>query len=196
VLTDFLFFARHLPGFVGFYNGEGAGATIPWHFHFQFFKRPEGQIFPLEAAARTATAGHDSRPPLVIRKYPIKAIYFSGTEREIVTRAAAWAEHWTDFYERNPALSANIIVVRDKLNPEHFHLYFVPRNKHFSHAPGIAGLVGGLEIIGEFVFSTEAEKQQLVSGQIDYSTLVRVLAGVEAPGVEEFLDNIPALTLA
>lgn len=196
VLTDLLFFARQLPGFVGFYNGEGAGATIPGHFHFQFFKRPEGQIFPLEAAARAAIAGHDSRPPLVIRKYPIKAIYFSGSEQEIVKRAAAWAEHWTESYERNPALSANIVVVRERHDRERFHLYFVPRNKHFSHAPGIAGLVGGLEILGEFVFSTEAEKQQLQSGHIDYGTLVRVLAGVEAPGVEEFLNNIPALTVA
>jgi hypothetical protein len=43
--------------------------------------------------------------------------------------------------------------------------------KRYSHAPGIAGLVGGLEVLGEMVFSTQEEKVRLGSGQIDYPSI-------------------------
>jgi hypothetical protein len=189
-LDDFLELSSRLPGFVGFYNGEGAGATIPGHFHFQFFKRPEGQEFPLERAASIAVAEVHRHLPLVIRKYPIKAIYFVGKREEIVRQASRWVEQWTNYYESGKALSANMIAYREPKDADTFHLFFVPRNRFYSHAPGIAGLVGGLEVLGEMVFSTQEEKVRLVSGQIDYPSIVRILASVEAPGVAEFLDTI------
>ncbi|MCM8595654.1 DUF4922 domain-containing protein [Accumulibacter sp.] len=190
ILDDLLDLTSRLPGFVGFYNGEGAGATIPGHFHFQFFKRPEGQEFALERTASIAAAEVHRHLPLVIRKYPIKAICFSGRRADIVLQANRWIDQWTSHYESSRALSANMIAQRAPQDGDSFHLFFVPRNRLYSHAPGIAGLVGGLEVLGEMVFSTDEEKARLVSGQIDYHSVVRILASVEAPGVSEFLDTI------
>jgi hypothetical protein len=68
-----------------------------------------------------------------------------------------------------------------------FHLYFVPRNRHFSHGPGMIGLIGGLEVLGELVFSTAEEKQSIDSGRFDFQEAWSCLAAVEAPGVEDFL---------
>lgn len=193
-LSDLLDLTERLPGFIGFYNGDGAGASIPGHFHFQFFKRPEGQEFALEKAAGLAMADLHQHLPLVIRKYPIKTIYFCDSRDKIIEQAGRWVRHWTEFYESDQALSGNIIATVEEPGgePKRFNLYFVPRNKFYSHAPGIAGLVGGLEVLGEVVFCTEEEKLRLVSGQVDYHSVVRILASVEAPGVGEFLDTIPA----
>ena len=53
ILEDLVTLSERLPGYVGFYNGTGAGASIPGHFHFQFFKRRASDAsFPLEVAAR------------------------------------------------------------------------------------------------------------------------------------------------
>ena len=38
VLSDLCELADRLPNHIGFYNGVGAGASIPDHFHFQFFQ--------------------------------------------------------------------------------------------------------------------------------------------------------------
>ena len=184
ILSDLLDITGMLPGFVGFYNGAGAGATIPHHFHFQFFKRPEGQEpFALEQAAAHTEA------PFVIGEdeYPITTIYFRGSKGEIVEQAKGWVYAWTEFYENHPALSANIIATVDLEHDQHFRLYFVPRNVYFSHAPGMLGLVGGLEVFGELVFSSEIEKQHLDTGRVDYDFVVNVLRAVEAPGVREFV---------
>ena len=49
VLRDLCQLALRLPNHVGFYNGVGAGASIPGHFHFQFFHRaPDFPSFPIE----------------------------------------------------------------------------------------------------------------------------------------------------
>lgn len=177
--------------FSGFYNGKGAGATIPSHFHFQFFRRPEGQEFLLEKMARVATAESGGHVPLVIRRYPIRAMYFCGRRDEVIAGASAWARRWTEFYHNSPTFSANLIATLSISNPDLFNLYFIPRNSFYSHAPGMAGLVGGVEVLGELVFSTETEKQQLVTGQVCFQSVAAVLASVEAPGVDEFLDAIP-----
>lgn len=59
-----------------------------------------------------------------------------------------------------------------------------------SHAAGMDGTVGRLEILGELVFSTDGEKVRLDAGSVDYSTVAQILAAVEAPGVREFLRMI------
>lgn len=133
--------------------------------------------------------------PLVLRKYPIKAVYFYGERQDIVDQAGRWVRDWTAFYETTQALSANIIARKSRRrdnNTDNFHLFFIPRNQFFSHAPGMAGLVGGLEVLGEIVLSDQEERQQLVKGHTDYDTAVRILESVEAPRVAEFFDMVPA----
>jgi hypothetical protein len=112
ILHDFLEITGRLPGFIGFYNGEGAGATIPGHFHFQFFERPVGhEPFPLEHTAESA----QRFAPTVLRRdrYPITTLYFRGDRKAIVDRAATWVGTWTDVYHNDPTLSANIIAMTD-----------------------------------------------------------------------------------
>ena len=74
--------------------------------------------------------------------------------------------------------------------PDAFDLYFVPRNRLYSRGPGMVGTVGGLEVLGELVFSTELENERLNAGMVDYMYVHRVLAAVEAPGVGDFLRTI------
>src|SRR3989338_6062670 len=52
IVQDLYDVASQLPGFVGFYNGVGSGASIEEHFHYQFFKIPSGHgQFPLQLVA-------------------------------------------------------------------------------------------------------------------------------------------------
>jgi hypothetical protein len=185
--ATFLEITSQLPDFIGFYNGKGAGASIPHHFHFQFFKRPEGQEpFALEDVAARAKVH-----PFVLTgdEYPITSIYFRGERQRVIAEATQWVHRWTEFYNNNMALSANIIATLDDELHDVFHLYFVPRNTAFSHAPGVVGIIGGLEVLGELVFTTDLEKQHLDSGRVNYDYVKRVLSAVEAPGVREFVKK-------
>ncbi len=189
ILADLLDVSGQLPGFIGFYNGEGAGASIPTHFHFQFFKRPQGQPpFSLEVAA----ARKVNKPPfnLTERDYPIACIYFRGRSGEILEQAVTWVCNWTRFCNHHEYLSANIIAIKDTEAENDIHLYFVPRNKYFSHAPGMQGIIGGLEVLGELVFCQDVEKEQLIDlGRVDYQFVKCILHSVEAPSVHAFLKR-------
>ncbi|MBF0176233.1 MAG: DUF4922 domain-containing protein [Magnetococcales bacterium] len=195
IVRDFLYFVDHLPGYVGFYNGEGAGATIPHHFHFQFFKRPEGQgLFPLEASAAAtirASSGHTNTPRLVA-DYPITAIYFHGSSEEIVAQVVKVTDLWEQLYVDKHSLSANLIGAPDPKNPGQYHLFFIPRNKTFSRGPGMVGIIAGLELLGEIVFATEEEKRYLDQGQVDYHYVKRIIASVEAPRARELWQLVEA----
>ena len=190
ILKDFLEITRQLPDFIGFYNGEGAGASIPHHFHFQFFERPRGkQLFSLELAARQIPRA-SVRDYAGVLNYPITSIYCHGIEEFIVEKVITWLNNWTNIYKNNLAVSANIIATLDENENGKFHLYFVPRNKFVSHAAGMVGMIGGLEVLGELVFSSDDEKKRLDSGGVSYESIAQILKAVEAPGVREFLRTI------
>ncbi|MBF0625145.1 MAG: DUF4922 domain-containing protein [Magnetococcales bacterium] len=184
VLHDFLHLVGELPNYVGFYNGEGAGATIPHHFHYQFFRRPEGHgFFPLEAAAQEGVKrglSRESRPGPVAG-YPISAIHLDGERESVIAQATRVIELWEQINADPTALSANLIGTQDPDHAGHFHLYIVPRNKTFSRGPGMVGVIAGLELLGEIVFSTAEEKQYLDRGRVDYHFIERILASVAAP---------------
>ena len=55
----------------------GAGASIPGHFHFQFFHRaPESQSFPIEE--RDFTTAKNGDDPEFILGYPINILRWQG----------------------------------------------------------------------------------------------------------------------
>ncbi|MBF0135240.1 MAG: DUF4922 domain-containing protein [Magnetococcus sp. DMHC-1] len=194
VVQDFLYLVNNLPGYVGFYNGDGAGASIPHHFHFQFFKRPEGQgLFPLEiAAAMTAgnTSAKGSGKPHLVPNYPITAIHFHGTSADIVAQVVKVTSLWEQLYVDKHSLSANLIGTPDPDHPGLYHLYFIPRNKTFSRGPGMVGIIAGLELLGEIVFATEDEKRYLDQGRVDYHYVERIIASVEAPRARELWQKV------
>ena len=83
--------------FVAQYNAvralrfEGAGGSIPDHFHFQFFKRRASDAsFPLEVAARkSGIKTHGT-----IDDYPIAVMYWRGDLEEVVESALGWIRDW------------------------------------------------------------------------------------------------------
>ena len=73
--------AQRLPGFIGFYNGLNAGASIPGHMHYQFCRRPEENMhFPLEQSERDFTDFDDTG---IIRHYPLSVAVWQGDPEAI-----------------------------------------------------------------------------------------------------------------
>ena len=180
LLTELAALVARLPGYVGFYNGVDAGASIPGHLHFQFVLRPEDMpMFPLEAVAGDAYALGGSE--LYVDGYPLDAVVWRGCLEDIVEHAVEWMIQWgIRNAHRMPDLSANFVATRGGSEAD-LTLYFVPRDRNKSRAEGLPGLVGGLEVLGELVFSTPEEKQLLDHGRVDYFVLERALKSVRTP---------------
>ncbi|MBF0436266.1 MAG: DUF4922 domain-containing protein [Magnetococcales bacterium] len=186
IVHDFLSFLSKLPKYVGFYNGEGAGATIPHHFHFQFFRRTEGQDgFPLERAARQGGEHGSKTGPWLVPNYPITAIHFRGTMEEVSGQLLDVIRSWEGMFTDPSVITANVIGSMDTGNPNIFNLYLIPRDKTFNRGPGMVGVIGGLELLGEVVYSTEEEKRSLDRGQVNFDFIERIIASVEAPRARE-----------
>lgn len=178
ILMDLVELAARLPGHIGFYNGEGAGASIPGHLHFQFFEKPAGYgDFPLEAAAKT----HKGTPPYIIDDYPVYSAYWKNSPDKVVKQSLDTIKQWINDTTDKPNLSANIFT---SLDPEDgdVHLYFVPRNQMLSHSQEMTGAIGGLEVLGELIFSSNDEKHRLDQNEIDYHTIERILSAISVPG--------------
>jgi hypothetical protein len=173
MLDDLIRLSERLPGYVGFYNGKGAGASIPGHFHFQFFKRPDlWSQFPLEVAAlESGIETHGT-----IHNYPLAVKFWRGDPEDIVEEAGSWIRRWLN---RNSdqflSLSANIISTFNQAQRKS-ELYFVPRHRSRAHSPEMSGIVGGVEVLGEMIFSSEEDGKRLERGEIDYHTAERILS--------------------
>ena len=175
ILKDLATLAQRLPGYLGFYNGAGAGASIPGHLHFQFFKRPASDApFPLEVAARkSGIETHGS-----IDDYPIAVVYSRGELEEVVESASRWIRAWmVQNGHQESSISANIVATFDDIQKK-LELFFVPRHQLRSRSPELSGTIGGLEVLGEVVFSSEEEGQRLEFGGVDYHTVERILEAI------------------
>jgi len=175
LVQDLVDLAQRLPGWIGFYNGQGAGASIPHHFHYQFFRRPENYgLFPLELAARRNQNGNGGEP------YPLAFAHWRGDPDTVVSIATRWIENWIATpHPAVTALTANLIAIMD--GDGQIDVYFVPRDQARSRSAEMSGLIGGLEVLGELVFSSDDEKQRLDAGDVDYDTVTRVLSCVSVP---------------
>jgi hypothetical protein len=179
LVNDLVSIASRTPGYVGFYNGVNAGASIAGHLHYQFFKRPEDlPAFPLEVRSRDDLALPGACA--LVTDYPLPVAKWSGASSAIGEAAVRWVEEWA---ERNSKrirnLTANIIVSANLDGT--VTLYFVPRDRARSCGEGMSGLTGGLEVLGEIVFSTEQERQLIQSGAVDYFLLEKILHSVRTP---------------
>ncbi|AKS41128.1 DUF4922 domain-containing protein [Wenzhouxiangella marina] len=160
-----------LPGWIGFYNGVGAGASIPGHLHHHLMPRPGGQAaFPMEQSF--AAFGRDGWTSKV---YPMAFMHWHGEVASLKTRLRPWLMAWHDRVEREA--TANIIV----LNPgegEPLQVVFVPRHPARSRAEGLGGMVGAFEALGEIICSSPEEFDRIERGEIDYSTIAGMLSQV------------------
>ena len=172
LIADLAALVSRASGYLGFYNGIDAGASIPGHLHFQCFRRPDNHPpFPIEKI----TAAHDDSAGEFAEGYPVTFTYWRGRENVVVPQAVTWARAW---YKRNrthsASLSANIMAINHADTGE-ISLYFVPRTRAGDNGDA-APRLGGLEMLGELVFSSAEEKRQIDSGQMDYFALERILA--------------------
>ena len=195
LLVDLLDLLAGCPGFIGFHNGVGAGASIAGHFHFQLFRRElTDERFPLELAAaqRQTDAPTDSltAAPLVLSgdAYPVVAACFSGTRDRVVAQALAWASAWAEFNGNSAATTGNFIATAVPGVADLFELYFVPRLAAAQAAGGLApSSVGSLELLGEYVLSDADQHQALLAGRIDFEQVWHTLRAVQPPGIAAFV---------
>lgn len=180
LLSDLVALAARMPGYVGFYNGVDAGASIPGHMHLQFCQRPKDDPeFPLERAARVFE--QPDQGVGLLTKYPVAVAIWRGTAAEVVEAASNWLLQWTHRNrDRLDSLTGNFIASKDQTD-DRLSLYFIPRARSKTRVNGVRGLIGGLEILGEVVFSKPEEKQLLDYGAIDYYALASYLARVRTP---------------
>ena len=172
-LDQLLTMAAELPGWVVFYNGVDAGASIPHHMHFQVIRRPEGlDLFPLERAARRA--GNGTR---AVDGYPLPVSRWSGDRETVLNDAFDGISAWVARNRAQSAhLSANLVATLESGGSGAVALYFVPRlRRTLVRDPVAASRVGGLEVLGEYVTSTADEKHLLDEGLFDYSAVHRIL---------------------
>ena len=182
LLKDLLALAAQLPGYVVFYNGDNAGATIPHHRHFQVFERDDREQFPLEQAA-AASSDTACRAGTLVVGYPLTALYVRGALTEIGELAGTvrdWATAWTEACGADMATMNVIASIETRPDGElMLHVFLVPRHQHYPRATGLSGAVGGLEVMGEIVLTTDDEKRRLDSGQVTFDFVCGVLAGVD-----------------
>ncbi|MBT4933909.1 MAG: DUF4922 domain-containing protein [Rhodospirillaceae bacterium] len=180
LLNDLVELAERMPGYIGFYNGVNAGASIPGHLHFQFFKRPEDEPeFPLERAARQQFESGEKGK--FLKNYPLDVAVWTGKPKAVLKQASQWISGWAAKNKsRIHDLTANFIVSRNTPGDD-ISLFFVPRDRSKTHGDGMSGLIGGLEVLGELVFSSNEDKALLDAGKIDYFSLEKTLASVRTP---------------
>jgi diadenosine tetraphosphate (Ap4A) HIT family hydrolase len=186
IIQDLCEIAIQLPEFVGFYNGVGAGATIEKHFHYHFFEVPPGQqAFPLQQAAnrtesemRSRLSGRTDFHRLKVKDtfYPLTAFRLVGDREQIASNTVDLVLKWDAL--AGEYASANLIALTEGGNTV---IYVIPRNRFYARSPGMGGIVGGLEALGEFVFCTESEDQAINQQNVDYSYMWRILESVNPP---------------
>ena len=178
IVGDLVALARRAPEYVVFYNGQGAGASIPTHLHFQMFRRFSSEDrLPMERIASNSGLSE----ALFSGQYPVDFAFWHGDDDSVVSRSTQRVQNWVQSQiNRVEDLTANIIAMADD-GSSSVGLYFVPRFKTRSRSPQLSGLIGGLEVLGELVFSSLDEKQRLDTGKVDYTTIEQILSAVRAP---------------
>ena len=176
--------ACRLPNHVGFYNGVDAGASIPGHLHFHFFHRLSSDpIFSLEKRQFHPTV--ETGGPQIAADYPVPVALWRGDVAEVVASAASWVRRWTEGNEnRLRQLSSNFIAAGHGIGGG-VSLYFIPRDRSKQRWNAAFGLVGGLELLGELVFSSDKEKALLDQGAVNYFYVEQALASVHTPFIFE-----------
>ncbi len=181
LVEDLVLLAARMPEYVGFYNGIGAGCSIPEHLHYQFVTRPGGvAAFPLELAARSGR-GKNADASMLIRRYPVEAVVWTGSTELVVACASDWLTAWARRNgERLDDLSANFVATGHGCG-DRVSLYFVPRRRSHSRLPGLGGVAGALEVLGEIVLADPDAGTRLREGSIDYFSLSRALESLHTP---------------
>jgi hypothetical protein len=118
------------------FNGNGAGASIPWHLHFQITTT----AMPIERMP----AGREPLYPTAVRRFRLDDDGFE--------RAHRFAETWLAGDRR--VRSVNVLLASPRTDT---WVFVFPRDQRHAKAEG-KGLVGGFEVAGDFVLSAPGEE--------------------------------------
>jgi hypothetical protein len=138
------------------YNASSAGATIPWHLHYQVTSKP----LPVEAL-----------PPGGEPTYPTAIERFEGSGA--ADEAAATVARWLAADEHH---RVNLLVAGPVSSPV---IHVFARDTRFSHAP-TKGLMGGFEVCGSLIYSEPAKRS--VFETADAQGVRDALVAVRPPG--------------
>jgi hypothetical protein len=137
------------------FNGEGAGATIPWHLHLQITT----ERFPVE----DLHADRDGQYPIALHRF---------------RDAAAAHRHIEEWRERDPEHHrVNLLVAGSSRRPQ---IYVVPRDTRRPRAAK-KGLMGGFEVAGDFAFSEPDRRADFE--QADLATAREALRQIVPPAL-------------
>ncbi|MBP6889057.1 MAG: DUF4922 domain-containing protein [Candidatus Moranbacteria bacterium] len=197
IVTDLYDLAVKLPEWICFYNGVGAGASIEEHLHFQAFMSPAGHgLFPIQHAARRieqkanesiGTPADDISPSVLVvdtQHYPLTTFRITGNRENTIRATIGRMREWSNTVGN--AASANLIAIHEK---SQVTFYLVPRNYRYSRSAGLQGIVGGMEVMGEFILSTPEEDAAINSGEITFQRMWSILKGVNPPNVSRMTTH-------
>jgi hypothetical protein len=172
LVDELLGFSRRLPGWILFYNGVGAGASIEGHFHLHALPRtPRLGPLPIERAADRHRDGAIARS-----LYPMDFAHWRGSIDDVLQRSRPWLLDWEDGPGSAETATANLIATCS--DDGRIDLYFVPRHRRRSRGEGLGGVIGAFETMGEIICSTPEERARIESGDVDYRTIHDLLAQV------------------
>jgi phosphoribosyl-dephospho-CoA transferase len=127
--------ARTAGTFRVLFNGQGAGATIPWHLHYQITT----ETLPIE----------DLRPDRADR-YPTAVHVIPAGD---VDAAHSVVTGWIDLDPEYHGVNVLIAGPTDDVT-----IYIIPRDQRRSHSTN-KGLIGGFEVAGDFVYSEPGQRE-------------------------------------
>jgi diadenosine tetraphosphate (Ap4A) HIT family hydrolase len=182
IVRDLIDFSDRLPGWITFYNGAGAGASIESHLHFHALPRAPGlAATPIEQAADRHRVDLDPAAALngaiACGLYPLDFAHWRGRCEDIMAPVLAWLEAWQNQRGGDLDATANAMAVRHA-DGEKMDVFFVPRVRSRSRAEGLGGVIGAFETMGEIICSHPEEKHLLEGGDVDYEAIADLLRHV------------------
>ena len=182
LVSDLIDLADRLPGWITFYNGAGAGASIEGHLHYHALPRTPGLgKLPIELAAERhrvdLARSHNFNGAVARGLYPLDFVHWRGPREALTAPLLNWLATWEGERGGDPDATANAVAVRHADGPE-MDVYFIPRVRSRSRTEGFGGVIGAFETMGEIICSQPHERERIDSGAVDYASIADMLAHV------------------
>ncbi len=193
LVRDIVRLAEAMPGTIVAWNGPASGATLPCHRHFHVLARPTSgdRMYPLERATPAPKNGS-----VVVPGYPVAIAVARGRPDEVLAAMTPLVTRWAEAGEwATGNLMATVAPEQTQKSapargsePE-VVLYFVPR--HATDQPESAHAIAALELLGEIVIQTEADRTRLASGGYTPEHIEETLAAAQSPACRMYLATKP-----
>jgi hypothetical protein len=165
-VEDLYALARQLNGFSIIYNGKRAGASIPRHRHLQCFRRGGGDTrMPIEGVITHEQGNHCAR--VDDDRYPLCFFRLSGGESFVVEGLISLCEQWRAI--EGESATENVLATNDA---GIVTVYYIPRTaqRRFKGL-GLPGEIGTMECAGQWVVSSDEERNRLANPLVRFDDL-------------------------